>query len=114
MAASSVVAGLFCQNSFPQPSLEQQADHCVVGRVLERVLQRLVVHAAPALQLLQQEVLHPADLVLQPHGDAHLTARGDVCGAVVHLLRVEQLHALADDAQHLHAHVGLYSKDVLH
>ena len=43
--------------SLPQPSLQQQPDHRVIRSVFECVLQRLVVDAALALQLLQQQVL---------------------------------------------------------
>ena len=66
-AASSIGAGLSCRDSFPQPTLEQQPNHAVVGRILERILKRLVVHVRIALELLEQQVAHAAHLVLKPH-----------------------------------------------
>ena len=59
-----VVASLI---SFPQSTLEQQPNHAVVRCILERVLQRLVVHVRIALEFLEQQVAYPADLILQPH-----------------------------------------------
>jgi len=59
--------------SFPQSTLQQNSDHAVVCRILERVLKAFVVHVGIALEFLEQQVAHPAHLVLKPHRDAHTT-----------------------------------------
>ena len=57
----------------PPFALQQQPDERVVRRIFVRVLERLVVRLENVSglllrrELLEQDVPHPADLVLKPH-----------------------------------------------
>ena len=63
-------------------------------------------------QLLQQDLPHPADLVLKPHRNAKLAIGTDVVAAIILLLGVEQLDAFHCCPHHLHSHLSAHSSAV--